>query len=137
MEKNKLMVLFNYVLRLPGQSEESQNEFVLQWIKSHLNAARKILQKPLIFTEFGKSRKDPGFTEANRDIFLETIYDTIYNLARSSNGCLAGGLIWQIFAEGMDLYSDGYEIVLTQASSTINIIVKQAHAMFELANTVN
>ncbi|KAJ4790408.1 hypothetical protein LUZ62_041654 [Rhynchospora pubera] len=124
-------------LWLSGKSEEFQKGFVQQWTWNHLRAAKKILQKPLVFTEFGKSRKDPGFTETNRDTFLETIYDTIYNLARSSNGSLAGGLIWQLFAEGMDSYSDGYDIVLTQAQSIVNIISNHSYAMSELANAVN
>ncbi|KAJ3696762.1 hypothetical protein LUZ61_000467 [Rhynchospora tenuis] len=124
-------------LWLSGKSEEIQKDFVQQWIWNHLLVSTKILQKPLVFTEFGKSGKDPGFTESNRDTFLEAIYNTIYNLARTSNGTLAGGLIWQLLAEGMDSYSDGYDIVLTQALSIAKIISNQSYAMSELANALN
>jgi mannan endo-1,4-beta-mannosidase len=128
-------MLYIYIYtRLSGQGEKLQNEFVRQWAQSHLEVSQKILRKPLIITEFGKSRKHPGFTEESRDAFLETINNTIYSLARSSNGCLAGGLIWQIFAQGMESYSDGYEIELTRAPS---MIARQAQHMFELTNMVN
>ncbi|KAK4396525.1 Mannan endo-1,4-beta-mannosidase 2 [Sesamum angolense] len=48
---------------------------------SHWTDSRTLLKKPMIFTEFGKSSKDPGFNIASRDSFLNAIYSNIYSLA--------------------------------------------------------
>jgi hypothetical protein len=48
---------------------------------------------------------------------------------------------WQLtqnqFADGMESYSEGYEVVLTQAPSRIDVIARQTYAMSELANMIN
>jgi hypothetical protein len=103
---------------------------------SHWEDARTILRKPLIFAEFGKSKKDPGYTENERDIFLNSVYTNIYSLARTGGGSMAGGLLWQVMAEGMDSYYDGYEIILPQDASTTALISKQSRMMNNLASTM-
>lgn len=80
--------------RLAGQSEEAQLSFLINWLQSHIQDAEKILQKPLLFTEFGKSSKDPGFNMNQRDLLFNTVYSTIYSSA-SGGGAAAGGLFWQ------------------------------------------
>nr|XP_027089783.1 mannan endo-1,4-beta-mannosidase 7-like [Coffea arabica] len=79
---------------LAGQSEEAQLSFLINWLQSHIQDAEKILQKPLLFTEFGKSSKDPGFNMNQRDLLFNTVYSTIYSSA-SGGGAAAGGLFWQ------------------------------------------
>lgn len=103
---------------------------------SHWEDARTILRKPLIFAEFGKSKRDPGYTENERDIFLNAVYTNIYSLARTGGGSMAGGLVWQVMAEGMDSYYDGYEIVLPRDPSTTALISKQSRVMKVLAQTM-
>lgn len=65
------------------------------------------MKKPLVFSEFGKSKKDSGYSEGARDAFLSSIYTSIYKFAR--NGGIGGGLVWQILGEGMESYDDGYD----------------------------
>ncbi|KAJ4965786.1 hypothetical protein NE237_017635 [Protea cynaroides] len=118
---------------LSGQSENSQMAFLQKWMESHWTDSRMILKKPLAFAEFGKSNKDPGFSISVRDSFMNTIYSNIYNFARNG-GTIGGGLVWQIVAEEMESYDDGYEIVLSQNPSTRKLINEQSHLMTELSH---
>ena len=65
------------------------------------------------------------------DSFLNTVYTSIYNFARTG-GIIGGGLVWQILAEGMNLYYDGYEIISSQNPSTSSVIAQQSHKMTTL-----
>lgn len=103
---------------------------------SHWEDARTILRKPLIFAEFGKSKKDHGYSENERDVFINAVYTNIYSFARTGGGSMAGGLVWQVMAKGMDSYYDGYEIILPRDPSTTALINKQSHVMKVLAQTM-
>lgn len=97
---------------------------------SHLTDSRTTIKKPMIFAEFGKSSKYSGYSLNARNSFLNFVYTNIYNSARS--GGMAGGLVWQIMAEGMESYYDGYEIVLSKDASTSNVIAQQSRRMTAL-----
>ncbi|MQL84050.1 hypothetical protein Taro_016545 [Colocasia esculenta] len=121
---------------LSGQTDGSQDSFVQRWMWSHWQDAMKVLKKPLVFAEFGKSKKDPGYTIAERNAYIDIVYGDIYNFARSG-GAFGGGLVWQIMAEGMDSYYDGYEIVLSQDATTDGVIARQSHLMTALSHTLS
>ncbi|KAL0360208.1 UNVERIFIED_CONTAM: Mannan endo-1,4-beta-mannosidase 2 [Sesamum radiatum] len=120
---------------LSGQDDEAQMTFMRRWMTSHWTDSRTLLKKPMVFTEFGKSSKDPGFSIASRDSFLSAIYSNIYSLARS--GGIGGGLVWQLVAEGMESYSDGYEIDLFQTPSTSSVISQQSRQMTALEHKMS
>nr|CAD1836937.1 unnamed protein product [Ananas comosus var. bracteatus] len=101
---------------LSGQNDAAQTAFVQRWMWSHWNDARRILRKPLVFAEFGKSKRDAG---AGR------------------RGSMAGGLVWQAMAEGMESYYDGYEIVLSQEPSTTGVVARQSRAMAALSGVLS
>ncbi|RZR78505.1 hypothetical protein BHM03_00003900 [Ensete ventricosum] len=111
--------------------------FAQRWMWSHWDDATKILKKPLVLAEFGMSKKDPGYSENLRDVYINAICTDIYNLARSGGGSLSGGLVWQVMADGMDSYYDGYEIVLSQDPSTDAVLMRQSRAMSVLAHTMS
>ncbi|KAF3440398.1 hypothetical protein FNV43_RR19255 [Rhamnella rubrinervis] len=115
---------------LSGQTDNAQMAFMQRWLASHWTDSRTILKKPLVFSEFGKSKKDSGYSESTRDAFLSSIYTNIYNFAR--NGGIGGGLVWQILGEGMESYDDGYDIVLSQNSLTRNVISQQSERMMAI-----
>jgi mannan endo-1,4-beta-mannosidase len=121
------MVLFYQIYRVSGQNDNAQMEFMQRWMSSHWTDSKTILKKPLVFAEFGKSNKDPGYTTSVRDSFLNTVHTSIYNSARNG-GTIGGGFVWQILAEGMDSYYDGYEIVYLkihqQAVSLLNSLIR-------------
>ncbi|KAH7670756.1 Mannan endo-1,4-beta-mannosidase protein [Dioscorea alata] len=122
---------------LSGKSEADQTTFAQRWMWSHWNDASKILKKPIVIAEFGKSDKDPGYSMIARDKYLSTIYSNIYNFAKSSDGTFGGGLVWQLMAEGMQNYYDGYEIILSEHPSTAGLITRQSHAMASLSHMIN
>ncbi|KGN52650.1 mannan endo-1,4-beta-mannosidase 1 [Cucumis sativus] len=119
---------------LPGKSEGTKMAFLEEWIALHWTDSKTILKKPLIFEEFGKSIRDQNQTSSSvrdRDAFLSKVFSIIYNLARNG-ATMAGGLVWQVMAEGMESYYDGYEIVLSQTPSTTAIITHQSNNMAAL-----
>ncbi|KAK9205204.1 hypothetical protein WN943_015471 [Citrus x changshan-huyou] len=118
---------------LPGKNDYAQMQFVQKWLESHWTDSKTILKKPLVFSEFGKSSKEAGFSINVRDSFLNTIYVNIYNIARNG-GAIGGGMVWQLMAEGMQPYFDGYEIVLSQNPSTRSVIAQQSNKMTALAH---
>ncbi|KAK7263951.1 hypothetical protein RJT34_31551 [Clitoria ternatea] len=118
---------------LAGQNGTMQMEFMQRWMMSHWEDSRTILKKPLVFTEFGMSKKDPGYSIQARDSFMNVVYSSIYKFAQNG-GTFAGGLVWQLLDEGMDPYDDGYEIVLSQNPSTSSVISQQSTKMIALEN---
>ncbi|KAJ1418501.1 Glycoside hydrolase, family 5 [Sesbania bispinosa] len=121
---------------LNGQNDTVQMTFMQRWMTSHWEDSRTILKKPLVFTEFGKSNKDPGYSIQARDSFMSVVYSSIYNLAQNG-GTFAGGLVWQLLDEGMDPYDDGYEIVLTQNTTTCSVISQQSSKMIALEHSLS
>ncbi|XP_073316326.1 mannan endo-1,4-beta-mannosidase 5-like [Primulina huaijiensis] len=122
---------------LSGKSENEQMGFMDKWMWSHFDDSRRILKKPLIMAEFGKSSKDPGFSLNERDLYMGNVYRDTYRFARLTGGTMSGSLVWQIMAQGMDSYNDGYQIVLSQSPSTAGIISRQSHAMTALSHLLN
>lgn len=108
-----------------------------RWIRSHWQDARAVLRKPLVLSEFGKSKKDPGYSEADRDACIKAVYRSIYSLARASGGALGGGMVWQVVPDGMAQLDDGYEIVLSRDTPTAAVIAGQSRAMSALERTMS
>ncbi|KAF6142178.1 hypothetical protein GIB67_037096 [Kingdonia uniflora] len=117
---------------LSGKDDSAQLAFMQRWMSSHWADSKKIIKKPLVFSEFGKSNKDPGYSSGVRDSFVNAVYRNIYDFA--IRGAVGGGLIWQIMAEGMEIYNDGYEIVLSQEPSTSGVISSQSAKMSILSH---
>ncbi|KAJ8540975.1 hypothetical protein K7X08_001791 [Anisodus acutangulus] len=110
---------------LTGADDDAQLNFLTDWLKVHIQDAQSILKKPLIFAEFGKTYKGPGFTPEQRDLVFTTVYSYIFWSARGG-GAAAGGLFWQLMAEGMDSFRDGYEIIFSESPSVSDIILQQS-----------
>ncbi|XP_076906652.1 mannan endo-1,4-beta-mannosidase 5-like [Bidens hawaiensis] len=115
-----------------GQTDDSQMTFMQRWMSSHYEDSRTVLKKPLVIAEFGKSRKDPDYNINKRDSYMKAVYRNIYMEARTG-GTVGGGLVWQLMADGMGSYGDGYEIILSENPSTDGIISQQSHAMTTLS----
>ncbi|KAK6125672.1 hypothetical protein DH2020_040598 [Rehmannia glutinosa] len=116
---------------LSSSNDESQLSFLSNWVDAHIQDAQYILHKPLLITEFGKSWKDPNFSPYQRDRLFNTVYLKIYASAKRG-GAAAGGLFWQLLADGMDSFRDGYEIIIDENSSTANVISQQAHKLYQI-----
>ncbi|XP_059643772.1 mannan endo-1,4-beta-mannosidase 4-like [Cornus florida] len=113
---------------LPGSNNETQVDFVDKWIQAHIRDSGSVLRKPLMLGEFGKSSKTAGYSVGVRDEYYGHIYDAIYDCAKSG-GPLGGGLFWQLLAQGMDNFGDGYQVVLEESPSTASVISLQSQRL--------
>ncbi|XP_030950548.1 mannan endo-1,4-beta-mannosidase 7-like [Quercus lobata] len=111
---------------LPGSSDESQLSFLTSWLNDHIQDAQNIIHKPVLFAEFGKSLKSSGI--AQRDQLFKTVYSTVY-LSASCGGAAVGSLFWQLLATGMDATRDGYEVILSENSSTAILIAQESQKL--------
>ncbi|RZS00621.1 hypothetical protein BHM03_00030357 [Ensete ventricosum] len=100
-------------------------EYISKWITSHIEDGEKTLNKPIMFTEFGLSRKSKNFEYSHRIIFYKSIFNKIYESARQ-NGAGAGALIWQLLVQGMEDYNDDYGIVPGERPSVDKLIKEQS-----------
>ncbi|XP_058092028.1 mannan endo-1,4-beta-mannosidase 7 [Magnolia sinica] len=116
---------------LSHSNDQTQLSFLNKWLDTHIRDAQNVLRKPLLLTEFGKSRKDPGFTNYQRDLLFNTVYYKIYASARSG-GAAAGGLFWQLLTPGMESFRDGYEIIMKENSSTARMIARESRKLYQL-----
>jgi len=114
---------------ISGSTEETQLSFLNNWVNDHIQDAQNVLRKPVLFAEFGKSTKSSGVDQ--RDRLFNTIYSKIYSSA-SGGGAAAGGLFWQLLAEGMDNFRDGYEVVLSEKSSTASLIAQESQKLVRI-----
>ena len=106
--------------------------FVDKWIEAHIEDSKNILRKPIVVGEFGMSSRSPGYSVQERDSYMRKIYNAIYSSASSGGPC-AGGLFWQLMAQGMDSFRDGTEIIFQESPSTTTIIDQQSQKMSSIA----
>ncbi|XP_031268970.1 mannan endo-1,4-beta-mannosidase 7-like [Pistacia vera] len=111
---------------LSGSSEESQLSFLNNWLNIHIQDAQNILQKPVILAEFGKSLRTSSVNQ--RDQIFNIVYSAAYSSARGG-GAAVGSMFWQLLAEGMDSYGDGYEVIFSKNPSTAGIIIDQSQKL--------
>ncbi|GMN29395.1 hypothetical protein TIFTF001_002423 [Ficus carica] len=116
---------------LSSSNDQKQLSFLNNWLDAHIQDAQNILRKPLLLAEFGKSWKDPGFNTYERDQLFNTVYNKIYASAKRG-GVAAGSLFWQLLTNGMDSFHDGYEIIMSQSSSTTNLISQHSHKLYQI-----
>jgi mannan endo-1,4-beta-mannosidase len=116
---------------LPNLDHASQMRFLGGWLDAHIADARDVLRKPLLIGEFGKSSRDAGYSSAQRDAVFGAVYAKVYESARAG-GPAGGALFWQLLADGMDSYGDGYEVVLGRAPSTTGVIATQSRRLQKL-----
>ncbi|XP_050136124.1 putative mannan endo-1,4-beta-mannosidase 9 [Malus sylvestris] len=116
---------------LPETSEEGQAGFVDKWVQQHIEDCNTVVKKPLVLGEFGKSYRLPGYTPGKRNAYFRKLYEYIYTSA-SSGGSLVGGIFWQLIAQGMDTFGDGYEVVLEESPTTANVIAYQSSKLGRL-----
>ncbi|KAI9118190.1 hypothetical protein K1719_010522 [Acacia pycnantha] len=111
---------------LTGSGYEDQLSFLNGWLNEHIKDAQNTLHKPLLFAEFGISTKTSN--SKGRDELFNTVYSAIYSSA-SGGGAAVGGLFWQLLAEGMDSFRDGYEVVLGESPSTASLIAQESQKL--------
>ncbi|KAF6163457.1 hypothetical protein GIB67_029306 [Kingdonia uniflora] len=116
---------------MPGSSEQTQAIFVDKWVQAHIQDSKTVLRKPLVIAEFGKSSRSSGYNVGQRDKYFGNLYNTIFACARTGGPC-AGGIFWQLMAQGMGNWGDGYEVVLEESPSTLGVVTQQSRQLSTL-----
>ncbi|XP_078445204.1 putative mannan endo-1,4-beta-mannosidase 9 [Wolffia australiana] len=110
----------------PGSGELEQQAFLRSWIASHVQDCARVLRKPLLIAEFGKSTRSASATQ--RDVLFNAVYDAVFSSALAG-GPASAAAFWHLLVEGMEGFADGYEVVLSQSPSTAGIISQQSRRM--------
>ncbi|KAJ3680959.1 hypothetical protein LUZ60_015448 [Juncus effusus] len=107
---------------LDHSNEEDHLKFVQTWMDSHITHSKDLLNKPIIFSEFGVSLKDERFCSDFRHSFMDTVYETF-----TQRDEIGGGVImWQLFPEGADHMDDGYAVVLAKFPGTCDLLASHS-----------
>ncbi|KAH7654097.1 Mannan endo-1,4-beta-mannosidase protein [Dioscorea alata] len=95
------------------------------WMQSHIDDADKVLGMPVVFGEYGVSRKHEGFSFSFRDTFINMVHQTLLRSTKKG-GSGAGSLLWQLFTEGTENMDDGYAVNLAEAPSVSHMLALQS-----------
>uniref|UniRef100_A0A0D9V5K3 mannan endo-1,4-beta-mannosidase n=1 Tax=Leersia perrieri TaxID=77586 RepID=A0A0D9V5K3_9ORYZ len=110
---------------LQHASLDEKLKFMTRWITSHVEDGDRELDKPVLVTEFGLSHQVEGFDDAHRDVLYRAVYDIVHGSARRG-GAAGGALVWQLAAEGMEDYHDGFSIVPSERPSMMRLMKEQS-----------
>ncbi|EOA33012.1 hypothetical protein CARUB_v10016343mg [Capsella rubella] len=102
-------------------NQKTRMHFLRKWVEGHIEDAHNILQKPLILGEFGIGTNVRGYTLAKRDAIFTLTYKIIYASAQRG-GSGGGALFWDLISDDMSNSKDPSGILLSNSSSTVNII---------------
>lgn len=118
--------------RVPNQSEYQKRAFMASWMKTHINDAKYRVNKPVLFAEFGRSDRAPGYNVGIRYADMSAVYNTVYASA-STGGPAAGAMVWQLAPEALkNNLQDGYLIVLSENPDVANLMRTQSSRMARL-----
>ncbi|KAJ0975475.1 hypothetical protein J5N97_017440 [Dioscorea zingiberensis] len=95
--------------------------FSKAWMCCHIDDADKMLGMPVVFGEFGVSRRNARFSFNYLDTFIYLIHKTLLKSTKKG-GSGAGSLIWQLFPEGTENMDDGYAVVLSKSPTVSHIL---------------
>lgn len=105
---------------------EEKLKFVTQWVSSHFeDGDTELGGKPVVLTEFGLSHMVKGFSQSHRDAFYKSVYDIVHESAKRG-GAGAGAMVWQLAAEGMEEFHDGFAIVPSERPSMQKLLTAQS-----------
>lgn len=111
-------------------------KFAEKWVASHIADASEVLQKPVLFTEFGVSNQARKFEVKHIVEMLNTVYSNIYDSAKG-NGAGAGALVWQFLVEGADRFRDEFTLIPWQEPVLYGVILEQSCKLYNVSENYN
>ncbi|KAI4333958.1 hypothetical protein L6164_018704 [Bauhinia variegata] len=107
------------------QTFEDKLKYVSKWMRSHIEDGDKILNRPVLFSEYGYSDLNENYSPSDRDKFYKVVLDIIYKSAkRNKSG--AGALVWQFLVGGMPEFNDDFGMVPWERPATYKLFVEQS-----------
>ncbi|OIW08366.1 hypothetical protein TanjilG_03042 [Lupinus angustifolius] len=100
-------------------------KFVSKWMISHIEDGDKVLNKPVLFSEFGLSDMIKNFSLSDREKMYKTILNISYKSAKKKRSG-AGALVWQFLVGGMNEFIDDFGIIPWEKSSTYSMFIEQS-----------
>ncbi|KAG1327309.1 Mannan endo-1,4-beta-mannosidase 6 [Cocos nucifera] len=120
-----------FMLRIPKASLEEKVRYLSSWVDSHVNDSQNILNKPVLFLEFGSNLRAKKNGTYERDVLLKVVYDKVYESAKKGQAG-AGALLWQLMVGGMQKYHDEFSLVAWEHPSTYKLMVQQSCRLLRL-----
>lgn len=111
--------------RITNQTEDGKRAFMGAWVRTHIDDAKYKLDMPVLFAEFGKSDRTPGYTESVRITSMTDMFDAVYASARDG-GPAAGALVWHFVPKALEpSLQDGYAMVLSETPAVASLMRMQ------------
>eukprot|EP00250_Pteridium_aquilinum_P002127 c12333_g1_i1 orf=427-1716(+) len=121
---------------IPNLFNAEKIKFAEEWVDSHIEDASGVLQKPVLFTEFGVSGQARNFEAEQRVGMLNTVYSKVYESAKGK-GAGAGALVWQVVVEGVDHFRDEYAVIPWQEPLLYTVMVEQSCKLYSIPENYN
>lgn len=121
---------------IPNLSNDEKVKFEEQWVSSHIADASEVLQKPVLFSEFGVSDQARRFETKQIVDILDTVYSKIYESAEGS-GAGAGALVWQFLVEGAERFRDEFALIPWQEPLLYKVIMEQSCKLYNISENYN
>jgi mannan endo-1,4-beta-mannosidase len=110
-----------------GTTEPTLFHGAMAWVRDHLADAGRVLNKPLVLSEYGKTRPLDG--DYGRDFYYRGWFDEVFASA-STNGPGAGLHFWMFEADNSG-HDDGFSVFFGD-TSTVQLVRDQAARMNRL-----
>lgn len=103
---------------------ERHVQFIQNWVQVHaLDCAGERLRMPLLLAEFGHSDRNAGYNASHRESLMAATYESVYGNEKVA--AVGGALVWQLFPEGMEEWSDGHQILLCREEDSATHIISE------------
>jgi mannan endo-1,4-beta-mannosidase len=122
-----LLILFKKKLlhRFHKQVFEDYMKFLSKWMLSHIEDGDNVLNKPVLFSEFGLSDSIKNYSMSNREKMYKTILDISHKSAKN-NRSGAGAMVWQFLVGGMSDFIDDFGMVPWEKPSIYSMFTQHS-----------
>ncbi|WJX44875.1 Mannan endo-1,4-beta-mannosidase 2 [Trifolium repens] len=100
-------------------------KFLSKWMLSHIEDGDNVLNKPVLFSEFGLSDSIKNYSMSNREKMYKTILDISHKSAKN-NRSGAGAMVWQFLVGGMSDFIDDFGMVPWEKPSIYSMFTQHS-----------
>lgn len=122
---NLTFVFIRLLHRFHKQDFEEYMKFLSKWMLSHIEDGDNVLNKPVLFSEYGLSDSIENFSLSNREKMYKKILDISHKSAKK-NQSGAGALVWQFLVSGMSEFIDDFGMVPWEKPSMYSLFIEHS-----------